>query len=213
MSTTPLQPAHTDAWISPLRFKPFLAATAGDHARAVTLYEWNAQLAGALLETFAHTEVLVRNAIHAQLRAGRPANALRSWLLDPDVLGEVELKRVEEVVARLKGAKKQPTEDRVLAGLSMGFWTGILGRRYEELWRQSLRHAFPHGDGTRNQAAGCLNRVVTLRNRVAHHEALISEPVTDRHNDALALAAAIDPYAKTWIDGISRVPALVAARP
>ncbi len=213
MSTTTLQPTQTNAWISPLRFRPFLDAKAGDHAQAVTLYEWNAQLAGALLETFGHIEVLVRNAIHAQLRSGRPTNALRSWLLDPEVLANVELKRVEEVVARLKGAKKQATEDRVLAGLSMGFWTGILGRRYEELWRHTLRRAFPRGDGTRNQVAGYINRVVALRNRVAHHEALIADAVADRHDDALALAGTIDPQAKTWIGAISRVPTLLAARP
>src|SRR3954451_4567551 len=162
MAASPFRPAQADRWISPLRFNPFLDATGGDHTRAVSLYEWNAKLGGALLETFGHVEVLVRNAIHDRLRSGRPANALRSWLLDPDLLDDQELKRVEEVIARLKGAKKLPTEDRVLGGLSMGFWTGILGRRYEELWRHDLRHAFAHGDGTRNQAAGYINRVVAL---------------------------------------------------
>jgi hypothetical protein len=200
-------------WISNLRFDVFAAEAGGDLQRAGALYAWNSQLAGALLEIFGHVEVLVRNTIHSQMSSVRPPNALSSWLLDRDTLGPRELERVEDVIGRIKRSRMQPTEDRVIAGLSMGFWTAMIGRRYEQLWRDTLRHAFPHGDGTRHQIAGYLNRVVILRNRVAHHESLITYPVAERHEDALELAATVDPLAERWVRALSRVPAVLAARP
>jgi hypothetical protein len=157
--------------------------------------------------------VLVRNAVHRQMKSVRPANSLRSWLLDPEVIDERQRERVADASARIKKSRKALTEDRVVAALSMGFWTAMLGRHYEDLWRASLRHAFPHGDGTRNEVAGYINRVITLRNRVAHHESLLSYPVMDRHADALSLARTIDPEAERWIRALSRVPDLFAARP
>jgi len=77
----------------------------------------------------------------------------------------------------------------------------------------TLRHAFPHGDGTRNEIAGLVNRIVALRNRVAHHDPLLSQPVADRHDDALALAGTIDPDAETWVRSVSRVPSVLVGRP
>jgi len=213
MANIELQPAQVAPWISDLRFAPFGAEAQGDHQVATALYIWNARLAGALLEVFAHVEVLLRNAVHRQLKQTTSPNALRSWLIDPDVLAADELQRVHETIARIKRSKKAPSEDGVLAGLSMGFWAAIFGRRYEELWRQNLRLAFPHGDGTRGEIAGYVNRMVQLRNRVAHHEALIAQPVPDRHDDALALAGAIDPAAEAWIRTLSRVDDVLARRP
>jgi hypothetical protein len=212
MSST-IEPDQAGRWISELRFAPFMDEADGDHVRACEIYLWNSELAGALLETFGHVEVLLRNAVHVQLRSVRPPNSINSWLVDGDLLASRDLERVHAVIARIKQSRKLPTEDRVLAGLTMGFWSGIVGRHYEQLWRDTLRHAFPHGDGTRNQIAGYVNRVVSVRNRVAHHESLLNQRVLHRHEDALALAGTIDPDAEQWLRGLTRVPAVFAARP
>jgi hypothetical protein len=77
----------------------------------------------------------------------------------------------------------------------------------------SLHHAFPHGSGTRRGVAGQLNRISQLRNDIAHHQPIIDIPVTDRHQDMLNLARAIDPAAAAWIGTLSRVEETLAARP
>lgn len=212
MSST-IDPDQAERWISELRFAPFMDEAGGDHVRACEIYLWNSELAGALLETFGHVEVLLRNAVHVQLRSVRPSNSISSWLVDGDLLATRDLERVHAVIARIKQSRKLPTEDRVLAGLTMGFWSGIVGRHYEQLWRDTLRHAFPHGDGTRNQIAGYVNRVVSVRNRVAHHESLLNYRVLERHEDALALAGTIDLDAQQWLRGLTRVPAVYATHP
>jgi hypothetical protein len=51
------------AWLSEPRYARFFDAAGGDHARAVTLYEWHAELTVASFGLIHHFEVLLRNAI------------------------------------------------------------------------------------------------------------------------------------------------------
>ena len=199
-------------WLSDRRVAPYLAATGDVAAKARDLYEWNGRLVGALFEVVAHVEVLVRNAIHDQMKSATPDNALHSWLTDADLLQDKQIQAVQDAVARLKRSKKPPTEDRVVAGLYFSFWAAMLGTAYEELWRRSLAKAFPNADN-RNQLAGPLNQLVQLRNKLAHHEALIDEPVAEHLDRALFVAATVDEDAKTWIAGTSRVLDVLGERP
>jgi hypothetical protein len=212
MPTSP-GPDQTASWISDLRFAPFLAECGSDRDRALALYAWDGALAGACMQTIRHVEVLLRNAIHRTMRTGRADNVLRSWLVDTDLLDTEEIRRVEDAIALIKRHKHRPNEDRVVAAVTFGFWTSLLGTRYEQLWRQTLRAAFPNGDGTRHQVAGYTNRIAQFRNRLAHHEALFSQPIVDRYHDLLDLAGTIDPHARAWIEAQASVPAILAVRP
>jgi hypothetical protein len=89
-------------------------------------------------------EILVRNAIDTELGHGQPdAPLTRTWLMDFDVLRPDGVKQVIVAVEQLE-RRKPMTRGRVIASLSFGFWSGLFGPRYEELWRHRLRHAFPH---------------------------------------------------------------------
>src|SRR3954449_12837857 len=94
--STPEPPEQMRRWLSERRFAPFLAAAGGDFTDARRLYEWNGQIAGALFEVVAHVEVVVRNAIHQQLKRATADNALHSWLTDADVLQEKQIQAVQE---------------------------------------------------------------------------------------------------------------------
>lgn len=50
------------------RLATYLAETGGDTSAALGLYRWNIDMAGALYEALALTEVFLRNAVDAQLR-------------------------------------------------------------------------------------------------------------------------------------------------
>ena len=204
-------PPHLQ-WLSPLRWETFAKAADGDDGLALRLYEWNSLLAGALLEVTGHVEVVVRNAIHRQLKADTPDNALQSWLTNRDLLLDKQIEAVAETIVRLKRANKSPTEDRVIAGLYFSFWSGMVGGKYEELWRRSLAKAFPHA-ANRNEVAGPVNRAVQLRNKLAHHEPLLDQPIEARLEDLLFLAGAVDPRARAWLERISRVGAVLGRRP
>jgi hypothetical protein len=215
MSTTSfmLSREQAGAWIAPARLSHFLDAVQGEHRRAVALYVWHARLSSVCGEVIHHVEVLVRNAIHQRLKAGQAENGLHSWLVDPEVLKPAELTAVTNVVTRVRRRRRRVTDDRVIAGLPLSFWSRMVGTGYEDLWMTRLHPAFPHSSGLRRDVAGPLNRIAYLRNDIAHHKSLLDVPVADRHADMLALAAAVDPAAAEWIAGISQVDEALSQAP
>jgi hypothetical protein len=56
-------------------------------------------------------------------------------------------------------------------------------------------------------------RLNRLRNRVAHHEPIHGRDLAGDHVDLLAVAGWMHPMVAAWIAGLSRVPAVLAARP
>lgn len=204
---------QANAWLSAARFEPFLADAEGDHIRAVALYDWHAEVTAACFEMVHHFEVLVRNAIDGILGDGQPQEPIKdTWLMDFDVLQPDGVKQVILAVERLEQGKGI-TRGRVVAGVSFGFWAGLFSKRYEELWRHRLRHAFPYGSVTRKDLTQRMRLLQRFRNRVAHHDCLLRQNIAERVDDMLLIAGWIDPEAATWLCQRSRVHALLAARP
>ena len=80
------------------------------------------------------------------------------------------------------------------------------------LWRPALRRAFPHRSPlTRKQAHRPLNGLRKLRNRIAHHEPILARDLLGDHQRILDVTGWISPGVRTWIEGHSRVAALLAA--
>ncbi len=87
---------------------------------------------------------------------------------------------------------KTITPARVIAGLSFGFWTTLLGTKYEDSKSQSLlwptleNVVFPHRPVGHNMSdiRQAFHRIRELRNRLSHHEALwkfhYDDPATGR---------------------------------
>jgi len=72
------------------------------------------------------------------------------------------------------------TPARVIAGLSFGFWTTLLGNKYEDrnskslLWPNLDKVVFPHlpQEYDMTDVRNAFHRIRLLRNRLSHHEAL-----------------------------------------
>lgn len=205
------QQAH--AWLSAARFEPFLTGADDDHIRAVALYDWHAEITAACFEMVHHFEVLVRNAIDGVLGEGQPQEPIKdTWLMDFGVLQPDGVKQVILAVERLEQGKGI-TRGRVVAGVSFGFWAGLFSKRYEELWRHRLRHAFPHGSVTRKDLTQRMRLLQRFRNRVAHHDCLLGQNIGERADDMLLIASWIDPDAAAWLRERSRVHALLTVKP
>jgi hypothetical protein len=129
------------------------------------------------------------------------------------VLSVASRARVEESAQRLIREVTPPTRARVAANLSFGFWRALFDSHYHPLWMSHLHKAFPYGTGNRHQVAALTSRLLPFRNRIAHHETIISRPIQDRYDDLLELARIIDPEARTWIESVSRVPDILKQRP
>ena len=205
------------------RLGSYLAATADDVPLAMRLYEWNGAVAGALLPTVGAAEVIVRNAIDERLRGwSRSAGAGPRWFtaLPLDQRGEAD---VAKAIARATrwGARPE-VHGQVLAelslSLSLGFWRYLVSSRYlTSLWVPLLAAAFPQGPAdlrTRRAAVELrLDRMLFVRNRVAHHEPVHRRDLLADLRAAVELVAWICPDSAAWLTATSRVAAVVAQRP
>lgn len=201
------------AWLSEPRYARFLDASDRDHRRAVALYEWHAELSTASFGLIHHFEVLVRNAIDGLLGAEQPQAPIKeTWLLDFEILQPDGVKQVIRAIERLERGRPM-TRGRVVAGLSLAFWAGLFGRRYEELWRHRLRMVFPHGTLTRKDLSTRMRLIQRFRNRVAHHDSLLDQDVPARLEDMLTIAGWIDPAARIWLVEHTDAPAIARQMP
>lgn len=169
--------------------------------KAIELYIWSAQLAGLFHTQISYVEVAVRNALNRELsswNASQPGCTKR-WTRQRerhpnlgDIMDSHDIGRAVGLVKRSKVRTYHPTHDDVVAKLTLSFWVNLIkdsgqenqDRRRKFFWEQALHQAFPyaqendeHGnldlEKTRLLVADQLSSMLTLRNRVAHHDNLL----------------------------------------
>lgn len=210
-----------EASFSSARLSTYLRTAGGDREKAIHLYTWNTAISAAFYGPLQGLEVALRNAMHRQLAAcyggawyDNPAAGLDARCID----------RIANAKTEAARAGNEPGSSRIVAALSFGFWISLLGpggrldpagRRgdYEmTLWRPALRGAFPHRTPlTRKQAHLPLNCLRKLRNRIAHHEPIFARNLLEDHQRLLDVTGWISPRVRSWIEGHSRVTALLDA--
>jgi hypothetical protein len=183
--------------ISRVRLESYRQPGSSDLDVAVN-YFWNIALCEALYPTLNALEVSLRNSVHAAASAiyGTPY-----WFDQANVLILDQPKAIREARRELEKRGKQATSGRIIAELSFGFWTYLLGRRYDRhFWKpnnyQMLRDTFPQmprQNRTRTGAFQRYNELRELRNRVFHFE-----PVWNRTNLAQLHADILE--AISWIN-------------
>lgn len=229
--TTPTPPAFppagrwVEAWLSGPRFAVYLAATGADRDRALALYEWNAQLSAALMHDLAHVEVGLRNAYDVALSArwpGPPHWTLAASAVFAPVYRTRGRRRVDvndkprESLRHAIANAGGPTapSGKVVAELMFGFWRYLSSAAHEKtLWVPALHRAFAPGTDRAVHVDGPVGRLHDLRNRVAHHEPLLTTDVAGRLADLTGLAGRLDPQLGQYLQATSTVANLLATRP
>lgn len=208
-------PTRVAVALSTERLVPYLRAANGELDRALRLYEWNLAVSGGLYEALGIFEVVLRNALSAQLAAHHDTLA-GHWYDDP--LGVLSDRAQEDIAAarrRVRKLRRPETPGRVVAELSFGFWKFLLAKRYEAtLWTGCLRHAFPNlQPQSRAVVYRSLDELHTVRNRIAHHEPVHNRDLTADMLTIYRLLDWIDADTRAWAVSLSRLQSLIAARP
>jgi hypothetical protein len=152
------------------RLGRYVKAAKGDIAIALKLYEINIQISQVLHGVLHGYEIVLRNAMHDQLKAHFHQE---NWY-DRAPLESTQLDMVTKAEQNCGGAVYVPV-GKVIAELSLGFWTGLTAARYEQsLWVPCLRRAFPNVKLPRQRMHASLNDIKSLRNRIAHHERILT---------------------------------------
>ncbi|MFF8385585.1 hypothetical protein ACF053_18325 [Streptomyces kanasensis] len=205
------------AAISPERFRPFLCECDGDRNRALRLYAWDSEVARALQSPLRDLEVSLRNRLHRQL-AGR--HGQEAWWdvpkARPNYKGQDMLDRAMETLENRRPRRPFGPCD-VVAQLPFGFWVGLLGRggrdNYEmKYWNSSLRHVFREHRGGRSDLYEKFQFMLTLRNRIAHHESVFQRHLERDLKTALVLLRYVSPEMADRHEKYGQVPEVLARR-
>jgi hypothetical protein len=201
--------------ISPDRFKTYLTAAGHNQERALRLYLWNARRGGAFHMPIQAVEVALRNNVNLALSNVYTANWWECKNLY-DLLDEERRADLTIVVRRIRNRELELYTGQVVAGLSFGFWVGMLHGRYNPpIWGGQLRAAFPSfpANRARKSLHDRVRKVATLRNRISHHEPLIGRDNLSDFSNLMTLLEWICPEKAAWIRPHCRVAQIVRERP
>jgi len=171
--------------VSHERLKRYLAAANNDVPKALHLYDANVALSETIYGVLHGVEIAIRNAMHYELST---ALATEHWF-DKVQLAPYLGERVVEAMLEAGGSKA--SAGKVIAELPFGFWTDLTARRnHWSLWVPYLHKAFPNAKVPRPAIHRRLEDIRRLRNRIAHHEPILTAQkiVYVGHGRSIALA-------------------------
>jgi hypothetical protein len=83
----------------------------------------------------------------------------------------------------------------------------MLGTPYENLWQTDLHRVGRREDGKglrRKDLSGPLTPIRLLRNRIAHHEPILTWDLPKHHDAMLRITAWLSPVAAAWCRSLDR---------
>lgn len=201
--------------LSKERIGTYLVAAGHDEARAMRLYIWNAKLGESFHIPIQAVEVALRNSVNGALVRQLGAEW---WKGEPfQVLADHDRQTdIETVRRRIRNRKLPESIGQIVAGLSFGFWVGMLQPRYNpELWSKQLRDAFPNlpENRSRKSVATAVGQIAYLRNRISHHEPLIKRSATEDYKLLMDTLGWLCPHKLEWIRPHCRIPELARQKP
>ncbi|MCR5395146.1 MAG: Abi family protein [Bacteroidales bacterium] len=169
-------------FMSQKRLSRYLSACHNDKRKAMTLYRLNMRLAQELLTMVACFEVSLRNAIDNILVPQFGAEWLKDSVSPGGIFTNPKLcKTFKTIDNALRKLSSQGTysHSKLLAQMDFGMWKYMFSPVQYTLTNQSLLKAFPFKQRSTPQLHinqsyifNELDKVNTLRNRIAHHEPL-----------------------------------------
>lgn len=195
--------ASLEKGLSSNRIARYLALAGGSAELAMKLYTWNTAISEALYGPLQALEILTRNRFH-DLLTTRYGFA---WYDGAVLLQHAQQRKLNEAKNTLTAAQKVISPPSVVSELSFGFWTGLLGHRYEmTLWRGELNKLYRSriGRNSRKQVHGDYDAARNLRNRVAHHECVISADLPAQYAIVEGLIRTLCPDTAAWVAHHSR---------
>lgn len=140
-------------------------------------------------------EVTLRNAIDSALTSFvNGADWMTTLPLDQQTLY-----KITEVKNRLQKQNKQITHDRIISELTLGFWTTLFSKKYNQYKFQSylVKKVFvncPKSQKSIQNIQVYVNEIRELRNRVCHYERICHYPdIKERHERLLECTEWISP--------------------
>ena len=190
---------------------------ARETGHAIQLYQWNAEVCAAFMVPLHICEVVIRNGVSEVLSEayGERWHSVAKFhnSLKRQGGGYSPAKELQAVAGRHSAS-------RVMAELSFVFWQSLFTASQDtRLWIPYLKLFFPNLNGaesikdSRRRMYSDIDQVRRLRNKVAHHEAIISRDLGADLERICGLVGIRCGETERWLRSFEGVTALLAKRP
>lgn len=153
------------------RMRKYLNACAGDKRKTMQLYRYNLRLCQRFYGALNLFEVMLRNAINEHYAA---YYSDPDWIVNQADSGKLLEYNKDEIRQTEAGYRRRGiyNNDKMVASLTMGFWTKLFSKKRYKRGGKTLLQIFPNKRKGKNQADVYkdLTHIREFRNRIAHHE-------------------------------------------
>jgi hypothetical protein len=191
---------------------PYLNEASGDSTFALELYSWNARISGDFWFPLHICEVVARTSI------AEAVNGLyKNWPYNASFvrqLNETSYKNLQQTIDRLKDENLNPNLEQITTNLTFGFWVHLLTKQYQDIWKKQLTVAFPYIEkNNRQQIYDKLNKIKTLRNKIAHHESLLKCDLKNDYQNIISFIGYRCETTKKWVEDHQKVTQSMLEKP
>jgi len=197
------------------RMQRFFDRYPGNEPKAAVHYQANIQLSEALYPVLSVFEVALRNSLNRELTT---MFGTADWYLHLSATAGLKDLNREITLAQKHITKRgeQISADKIVAELTLGFWTRLLNAEYEKILWKDLRRAFPFiakKDKTRHNVSSPINQIRNLRNRIFHHEPIAWNltKLDSLHKDTLKVCGWLNKDLPAFINGFDKFDAVLAS--
>ena len=153
------------------RMRKYQNACAGDKRKTMQLYRYNLRLCQRFYGALNLLEVMLRNAINEHYIAYYSDS---DWIVNQADSGKLLEYNKDEIRQTEAGYRRRGiyNNDKMVASLTMGFWTKLFSKKRYKRGGKTLLQIFPNKRKGKNQADiyKDLTHIREFRNRIAHHE-------------------------------------------
>ena len=156
---------------SAARMGKYANACSGDKRKTMLLYRYNLRLCQRFCGVLNLFEVMLRNAINEHYRAyySNP-----DWIVNQADTGKLLEFNMDEIKQTEASYRRRGiyNNDKMVASLTMGFWTKLFSKKRYKRGGKSLLRIFPNKVKGKSQSDVYkdLTHIREFRNRIAHHE-------------------------------------------
>ena len=151
--------------------RKYLNACAGNKGKTKQLYRYNLRLCQRFYGALNLFEVMLRNAINEHYAA---YYSDPDWIVNQADTGKLLEYNKDEIRLTEAGYRRRGiyNNDKMVASLTMGFWTKLFSKKRYKRGGKTLLQIFPNKVKGKNQADiyKDLTHIREFRNRIAHHE-------------------------------------------
>ena len=181
-----------ERFFSQKRVSRYVQACGSDTRKAMTLYRYNLRLAQELFTIISCFEVSLRNAIDEKLVPILGSEWLKDSVMPGGIFTTPKLKKTYNTIIysyNKLDSQGEYSHSKLIASMDFGMWKYMFSPLQYQLTHQSLLGIFPYKI---RSTPSChinhtyffneLDKVNTLRNRIAHHEPVcfyLQDPVID----------------------------------